>query len=69
VRLAIAVVPVAAEAIAKALPRAPAVRIDPQLAPDAAERDGDIIWVGARLGERVARMSKRERRQWAKMIG
>lgn len=68
-RLAIAVVPVAVEAVAKALPRAPRVRIDPQMPQDAVERDGDMIWVGARLGERVARMGKRERKQWARMIG
>lgn len=68
IRLAVAVVPIVAEAVAKAAPRRTPVRIDPMLDPEAIERDGSVIVVGSAVGERLARMSKREARRWARMI-
>ena len=71
VRLLVAVAPLAAEAAAKAVAkaRAPRVTIDPALAPEAIEVDGSRIVVGAAVGERLAKMTRKQARQWARMIG
>ena len=68
IRLAVAIVPIVAEAVAKAAPRRAPVRIDPELDPEAIERDGSVIVVGSAVGERLAKMTKKEARRWARMV-